>query len=63
MERCKSMENKKRMALIRELKAKYGSKEVNLKFIYKLKEQHDLNELEIEYIFFEDALLSRFVNA
>lgn len=59
----KDNQKKERAALLKELKAKYGAKDVTLRLINSLVDEHKLNELEIEYIFFEDSLLERIIKA
>lgn len=59
----KDNQKKERATLLKELKAKYGAKDVTLRLINSLVDEHKLNELEIEYIFFEDSLLERIIKA
>ncbi len=57
------MKKQERVALIKELKAKYGKSNATLKLMTSLQATYSLSELELDYIFFEDDFLSRFVNA
>lgn len=57
------MKKQERVALIKELKAKYGKSNATMKLMTSLQATYDLSELELDYIFFEDDFLSRFVNA
>lgn len=48
-----------RVKLLHTLKSKYEGKNPYITTIKKVAEENNLNALEIEYIFFEDALLQR----
>ena len=52
-----------RVNFIKSLKAKYEGKDLKYNTLQKIIKENKLNSLEIEYIFFEDALLSRIVGA
>ena len=70
-ERISNMENweierdrkQERVKVIKNLKAKYEGKDLKYNTLQKIIKDNNLNALEVEYIFFEDALLSRLVRA